>query len=261
MQRSSLSYKRNEWPNFDKVFMLGSAETKRWNQIFQSRPWKSLCALSIEAAEDKDLANLESMAKRSRRSLPASMEDARITLPEPKVLTNEIAQVYQSYLSTLTVDVSILTPHLIQNISPELLKTLQYMPAEVSNRSISMLQGPDTNFAAIRAAIKAVDRLESTDLPLVVYSRDGAAHSMNVECRPVLGADHKPCGCQIRMVPLASPGAGRDLRSNSAPTAEALLRRLYRSQDRFRTGLSIQQDLNKTACRQASPPGGPAGAL
>ena len=179
----------------------------------------------------------------------------RVEMPKPKAFKQSTFKAlkspgcYSRLPPSWTVDVSIATPHLIQNISPELLAALKYKPAEVSNRSISMLQGPDTNFAAIRAAIKAVDMLVPTTLPLVVYSRDGAANHMIVECRPIMGADYKPCGCRIRMRTPSPPGS-QELRNAPVLAEDLPLRRLFRSQDRLRTGLAIQMALNRRKLAQ-----------
>jgi hypothetical protein len=219
------------------TFLLDCATVKTWKQVLMARPWRSLGDLSLQNATvlkrvGSDLVPSGSM----QMQLPPPAAYRRGRCMRGSKNNGPADQVWD-------IDVSLSKPHRIQSISANLASFLQYTPDQLSGRSISILEGPETNSMALRAAIKSSQHSVFSVLPVMLYSRNGTAVKMEVECRPNAFVD---CWCRLRIRPAGAQSRGAmdaDARSAVAYSTESEARLRYRRQSRFRTGLEIQHVL------------------
>lgn len=164
-----------------------------------ARPWRSLGDLSLQNATvlkrvGSDLVPSGSM----QTQLPPPAAYRRGRCMRGSKNNGPADQVWD-------IDVSLSKPHRIQSISANLASFLQYTPDQLSGRSISILEGPETNSMALRAAIKSSQHSVFSVLPVMLYSRNGTAVKMEVECRPNAFVD---CWCRLRIRPAGAQSRG-----------------------------------------------------
>ena len=111
-----------------------------------------------------------------------------------------------------------------------------------------------SRFAAKRAALKAAAALTTTVLSLTLHSREGAGHQVVAQCQPTMDAKGQISGCTMRIT-FDRDSSGCSGNADAAvmiPFADCgrlpgdkELRRRCLTEHRFRTGLAIQQALNR----------------
>ncbi len=234
-----------------------------------SRLWKSLPEFKSDILQDQPILRVLSIAKYACTEQASTV---RLPPPSKAFIRGRAArrQALKAAPSAFAIELSMSSPPKIMSISPELADTFGFQTAELCGRSMSVLQGPDTNSGSLRGALKAAADSKSTSLSIALYSRDGAAREIVVQFVPIVDTQGKVSGCTMQITfPRALDGgrgamdvseaiAHADGRALSAEK-ERELRQRYMSGYRFRTGLAIQQELNRReALERGAGKGGPA---
>ena len=152
------------------------------------------------------------------------------------------------------VVVSLHRPHMITHVSDQLCNLLDYMQKQLSNRSINILYGPNTNQAALGAAIIKTGSLEKSSCKVEIYCRVGTPHETTAIISPVT-VNGMPVACLIEF-------ADWDIKRRSAISPifscnsrtpqlvfETHLRQYYQKRSNFNMGLSIEC-ASRHACAQ-----------
>ncbi len=107
-------------------------------------------------------------------------------------------------------------PHTVLGTSPELCSLLGFSSAEMTQRSVRLLYGPDTHPAAIPSAVKRLFSHEACTIAsvpaLTIHDRSGAPHVVRAECTRVPPPTGDGCGaeaCRVRLEWPSSPAASR----------------------------------------------------
>jgi hypothetical protein len=112
--------------------------------------------------------------------------------------------------------ISARAPHTVLGTSPELCSLLGFSSAEMTQRSVRFLYGPETYPSAIPSAVKRLFAHEACTIASVpavtIHDRSGAPHVVRIECTRVPELSGSGCGaaaCRVRLEWPAEPLASR----------------------------------------------------
>jgi hypothetical protein len=143
-------------------------------------------------------------------------------------------------IRNVTVTASAHPPHRILTVSNDLCIALEFSMAELQDRSISIMFGPETDISAITSAMKAVhtDIEHQAIIPAIqIYARNGSCHLFDIHCvlEKTCDEDDSPITMCFKSVQPKQQPVARSSRRNSVSS----LHREARSRYNFITGLGL----------------------
>jgi hypothetical protein len=229
-----------------------------WKDTLTTRPWKSLSTLLLGDHQsrynksDKESKSFDAL--HIQTNTLDEVQDFFELLPPPKKYGRKLAmQTSQRAPDSTdprawTLEFSVSKPHRILHASEEFLSLLNYSSHQICNRTIGVLQGPNTNAKELQAAFKSAVMSVPTSLSQVLYSSDGKEHALNLECDylPETEGDDSKGAIRLRVrLPVCLDEA---LITQHAMTCADDETKRFLRQYRFHTGLDIQHAMRRTTC-------------
>ena len=145
-----------------------------------------------------------------------------------------------------TIEISICKPHRILYVSNEVSDLLEYPSHKICNRSISILQGPNTDILNLHSSFKSALMSVPSIVCIILYSSSGKEQELTAEC----SAHNLDTPAGFIRLHLLSPGnIGESSGKKPSPTGalDHHLRRQFQRQYRFLAGLAIHQSVVRSA--------------
>lgn len=219
-----------------KTDMVSPALSRR---AFANRPWHTMydlkCSSTSEETPLRLLKTTEETPPPFPRTLSAPNSTPTIALPSPKRFQRS------SKPDAVAIIVSANQCHKVMSISADFSKRFGYQPNEICGRSLSILQGPNTDSKALQHAIKSACMSCPATLPLSLYTRDSAERAMTVSCWPITSADNDVTGCGLIIRDFdAAAYAWQKMATSDRRSYRA--RQTFRAQNNFRVGLTLHHE-------------------
>ncbi len=104
--------------------------------------------------------------------------------------------------------VSLLKPHKILAVAPDILNTTKFSSIQICGRSINVLFGPDTDVVSLNAAIKNTAHGQSSTLDTILCTSAGADLHVTATLSPYHRTDRSLGGCLLQIDCIHLPDLG-----------------------------------------------------